>query len=111
MIPASEALLLPTAVLKDEELAAADKLEKAIEEHVRQTMAFRGCDEFVSRETNPNVISLVIHRLDAAGFNAQCQIIVEKHRFNAALQEPVGFKMNLSPKIEVYRDLQRTSAH
>jgi hypothetical protein len=107
VIPAIEALQLPSAVLSDEERAAADELEKMIEEHVRKRMEFRGI-EMEGKETRSNVLAAVNHRLVAAGYNAQWQLQANKHPLNAALTQIVGFKLSLSPNADAYR---ATTAH
>lgn len=103
MIPAAEALKLPTAQLTDEERAAADKLEADIEEHVRVGMQRRGVDLSI-KEINGNVIAEVNQRLKAAGFTPQWQAQVERHKLNAALQAHVGYKLSLSPSDQAYTE-------
>jgi hypothetical protein len=68
---------------------------------------FRGV-EIEGKETRPNVISAVNHRLVAAGYNAQWQLVANKHPLNAALTQIVGYKLSLAPNGEAY---QRISAH
>jgi hypothetical protein len=104
VIPAVEALHLPTAVLSDEERAAADVLEAEIEEHVRKNMSFRGID-LEGKESRANVISAVNHRLVAAGYNAQWHLTAEKHPLNAALTKVVGFKLALAPNADAYKQV------
>jgi len=50
VIPAAEALTLPSAKLTSEEVEAANKLEAEMEEYIRKFMARRGCD-FKTSET------------------------------------------------------------
>lgn len=102
MIPAIEALQLPTATLTDEERTGADELEAQIEKSVREKMEFRGI-EIEGKETRSNVISAVNHRLVAAGYNAQWSLTAEKHPLNAALTKIVGFKLSLAPNADAYR--------
>ncbi len=102
MIPASEALQLTSATLSDEERAAADRLEAHIEEEVKKRMTYRGVD-IDGKETNRNVLAAVNHRLIAAGYNAQWQIVVDQHPLNRAVQHVVGFKLALSPSADAYR--------
>jgi hypothetical protein len=101
-MPAAEALQLPTAALTVEERDAADKLEAEIEKHVSLRMEFRGV-EMEGKETRANVISAVNHRLVAAGYNAQWQLVANKHPLNAALTQIVGFKLSLAPNADAYR--------
>jgi len=104
MTPAIEVMQLPSAKLTDDEIAAAQKLESEIDKYIHDNIRYRGCD-YAGRETNQNVISLVLGRIDEAGYNAECTIVFEKHRLNAALQQPVGFTLRVSPKAEIYRKL------
>jgi hypothetical protein len=104
VIAAIEALRLPSAVLTDEERVAVDKLEKDIEEYVLANMSFRGV-EMEGKETRANVLSAVNHRLVTAGYNAQWNLIANKHPLNAALTQIVGFKLSLSPNADAYKQL------
>lgn len=101
MIPASEALTLPTATLSNEERDAADKLEILIEEHVRKEMTRFGIDLQTS-VTNKNVVAEVNYRLRMMGWVTNWQPIVEKHRFNAAMSVHSGFTLSLLPTDESY---------
>jgi hypothetical protein len=100
--PAAEALLLPSARLTDDERAAVDKLEKAIDEHVHKSMAYRGVD-FTGKETNLNVLAEVNQRLKDAGYTLEWKYLVERHQLNAALTKMVGFQLVLGPSDEAYR--------
>lgn len=102
MIPASEALQLPTAKLTAEELAAADKLEAEIDEHIKTTMKRVGC-MLKGKETNPNVLNEVGLRIKKAGYVHQWEQLSEQHRFNAALRVVTGFVLTLAPGIEAYQ--------
>ena len=102
MIPASEALKLPSAQLTDEEKAAVERMESEIDEGVRTGMEHRGIDLNFT-ETNGNVIAEVNQRVKKAGFNAQWIKLVQKHKFNAALTETVGYSLSLSPTDEAYQ--------
>jgi hypothetical protein len=106
MIPAVEALKLSCAQLTPEESAAVGKLETEIEEHIRKSMARRGC-EFDTKETNGNVISEVNQRLKAVGYNPQWQPLIQRHKLNAATQEHIGFRLTLAPNDESYRSAAR----
>jgi hypothetical protein len=74
-----------------------------IETHVRKFMSFRGID-YEGRETRPNVLSAVNHRLVAAGYAAQWQLVVDKHPLNHAKSVTLGFKLALAPKPDVYQE-------
>jgi len=68
MIPAVEALDLPSAQLTADELAAANMLEAELEAHVRKFMQRRGPEPFRTPEIRGNVISEVNQRLKLAGW-------------------------------------------
>jgi hypothetical protein len=104
MIPASEALALPTAQLSDEEKAAADKLEAVIEAHIRKTMKFQGCLFQTKEETNESVAVIVGHRFKAAGYLVQWNPIVEQNKFNASVRTLVGWQFAFMPTDEIYRE-------
>ena len=106
MIPAVEALQLPTAQLSPEELAAADKLELFIEEHVKTNMTHQGANIEI-KEGRPDIIANVSQRLKAAGYQAQWAPLVEPHPLNKAQQVLVGFRLSLAPSDESYRAAAR----
>jgi hypothetical protein len=102
MISAAEALSLPRAQLTAEEKAAADALESLIDENVRISMSRRGCN-IEGKEFNPNVIAEVNQRLKTAGYMTNWQFVIEQNRFNKAVQQPIGFRLELFPTDEAYR--------
>lgn len=108
MIPATEALRLPSAQLSVDEIAAADALEAEIEAHVSKFMERRGCD-FVVKETRNNVIAEINQRLKTAGYQFQWQPLVEQHPLNKAVQKHVGFRLTLAPNDEAYRTVARAA--
>jgi uncharacterized protein YcbX len=108
VIPAVEALQLPGAALSAEEREAADKLELAIEAHVRSKMTRQGVT-FVTEETRGEVIADVNQRLKAAGYQSQWTAQVEQHPLNKALQRVVGFSLSLAPTDESYRNAARAA--
>lgn len=108
MIPAIEALALPSAQLTDEEKAAADKLEGLIEEHVRTGMQRNGVN-LQTTVTHPGIITEVNQRLRSAGWVGEWQPLVEQNQLNRAVQKHIGFKLSLYPNDESYRTAARAT--
>jgi hypothetical protein len=108
MIPAAEALALPSAQLTDEEKAAADKLEALIEEHVRMGMRRNGVN-LQTPMTHPGIITEVNQRLRTAGWVGEWQPLLETNSLNRAMQKHVGFKLSLYPTDESYRTAARAT--
>lgn len=108
MIPAVEALALPTAVLTAEQKADADKLEEEIDKAVRGHMQRNGLDMQV-KQTDAAVIAEVNQRLRAAGYGARWSPMIEQHRLNAAVQNHVGFNLNLFPSDDAYKAFDRST--
>lgn len=103
MIPAHEALLLPTALLSEEQRARADALETLIDQYVRANMERRGCD-FDTEETDLNVVAEVNQRLKAAGYNVNWQQLAKPNRLNPqGAMKLVGFRLAISPTTESYQ--------
>jgi hypothetical protein len=106
VIPAVEALQLPTAQLSPDELVAADGLESMIEQHVKTSMTRQGVNIEI-KEARPDIIADVSQRLKAAGYQAQWAPLVEAHPLNKAQQQLVGFRLSLAPSDESYRAAAR----
>lgn len=102
MIPAEEALNLPSAQLTEDERSSIGKVLAEIEAHVRNYMQRRGVDITVA-ETNANVISEVNRRLRAAGYSTEWQAMVQPHPLNKALATHVGFKLAMAPSENAYK--------
>jgi hypothetical protein len=109
MIPATEALELANAKLTPQELEAADKLEAELDEFIRTKMERRGCD-FTTKETNGNVIAEINQRIKRAGYAPTWHQLIERNRFNAAAEPKlVGYKVQVAPSDEAYRESNRIS--
>lgn len=101
MIPATEALRLPSAQLTEEERTAAEVLEKAIDTHIRQHMEWRGCQIKIT-EVRLNVIAEINQRLKAAGYQADWHRMAERSQVTGE-ERLVGFLLVLAPLDEAYR--------
>jgi hypothetical protein len=108
VIPAHEALTLPTAQLTEEQRDHADKLEEQIDKAVREHMRRNGLDMQV-KQADPAVIAEVNQRLRAAGWGAVWNPIVDEHRLNKALRVIVGFSLNLFPSDDAEKIHLRTN--
>lgn len=102
MISAADALRLPTAHLTDEERAAADRMEAAIEAHVRLAMNRDGC-QFRTTEMQGPVLAEVTHRLRAAGWEPKWNAEMEPSPFAERGQRHVGWTLVLVPSDDAYR--------
>lgn len=109
MISAIDALLLPSAKLSADELAAVDALLGAIEAHVREKMERRGCDLQV-KEARGNVIAEVNQRLKADGWNPKWQPLTQEGKFSRNVVI-VGYLLALAPSDEAYRDAAQREAN
>lgn len=96
MIPANEALLLPTARLSEEERTAADKLDAEIDLAIRANMERRGMD-MKCKETNANVVAEINRRLVRAKYKPQWKPISEPHPLNKALLIHTGWNLSIAP--------------
>jgi hypothetical protein len=108
MISAVEALALPTALLTDEELKAADNLVNAIEHQIHGHMRRNGVT-LEGTESRPHVIAEVNQRLKEAGYEANWQLVFDQHPLNKALTRPAGYKLGISPTDESYRAAARAA--
>jgi hypothetical protein len=106
MIASTEALMLPSAKLKEDEAAAADGLLVLIDDHVKKGMCRYGVD-LETKMTNRNVIAEVNQRLRRAGWVTEWHPILEQHRLNAAVQNVTGYSLALYPKDEAYTEADR----
>jgi len=106
VIAAVEALQLPTAQLSPDELAAAERMEAMIEEHVKKSITRQGAS-LELKEVRPDVLADVSQRLKAAGYQVQWAPMVEEHPLNKAQQKLVGFRLSLAPTDESYRAAAR----
>ena len=108
MIPAADALDLPTAALSVDDTAAANMLEAEIEAHVRKAMAINGI-EFKTDVTKPVVIATVNQRLKQAGWVPQWQMLVEQGKFT---KEPrvVGFGLSMAPSDDAFASHRKRHA-
>lgn len=108
MIPAAEALLLPSAKLSAEEQTAADELERAIEAHVLEKMERGGCI-YQTREQSAPVLAEMALRLRRAGWHAQVGPWIVQTPFS---REPtrVGSTFALVPSDDAYRAAEAIAA-
>ncbi len=107
MIPASEALDLPTAQLTDDQRVRVEKLEALIEAHVRNAMERRGCD-FHTTETDNNVVAEINQRLKAAGWITQFMRLQEPNPLNRGAPRDIGFMIHLGPSDDAYKTNAKT---
>jgi hypothetical protein len=109
VIPAVEALKLEGAQLTDEQKMAADKLEAAIDTHVRANMRINGVD-YATEEKDPMVIAEVNQRLKRAGWLPQWEMRLERHRLNAAAPPTlIGFGLHLAPSDDAFAEALRAT--
>ena len=108
MIPAADALDLPTATLSADDTSAADMLEAEIEAHVRKSMAVNGI-EFKTDVVKPVVIAAVNQRLKQAGWVPQWQMLVEQGKFTKE-QRVVGFGLQMAPSDEAFASHRKRHA-
>jgi creatinine amidohydrolase/Fe(II)-dependent formamide hydrolase-like protein len=106
VIPATEALTLPTAQLTAEEIEQANVIETTIEAAVREHMRHSGLNILV-KETNSNVIAEVNQRIRKAGYTTQWQPHVEQHPLNKAVSTHTGFDLAMFPTDEIYQAAAR----
>lgn len=102
MIPAHEALKLPTAQLSEEQMHRADALEADIDRTVRSSMERRGCD-IETKETDANVVAEVNQRLKTAGYSTEWRPNVEQNRLNPTMMKHIGWKLTLAPTDVAYK--------
>lgn len=103
MIPASEALRLPSAQLSPEEVAAADALDAELDAHLRQHMQ-RGGATFDTKETRGPVIAEVTWRLRRAKYEVQVMAAQAASALDPRKACVVGYRLMLVPSDEAYRE-------
>jgi hypothetical protein len=107
VITAVEALLLPTARLNLDQLKAVEKLLSQLDEATRTDMG-RGGIDMNTNLNDVNVVAEVDLRLKAAGWAPQWTQMIGPHRFNAALQQIVGHRLQLRPSPDAYKEASKT---
>ena len=105
MIPASEALRLPSAQLSPEEVAAADALDAELDAHLRQHMQ-RGGATFDTKETRGPVIAEVTWRLRRAKYEVQVMAAQAASALDPRKACVVGYRLMLVPSDEAYREAE-----
>jgi hypothetical protein len=101
VIPAVDALQLPSALLTHEDLAAVEKLETEIEVHVRRTMGRRGPEPFKTGEVRGNIIAEVNQRLRAAGWAPVWSQLGEQSRVTGKVTV-IAYGLDLPPSDATY---------
>ena len=103
MISATDALLLPTAQLSEEEQRAAALLEVEISAYVETHMEFRGCCDIKTEETRPSVIANVNQRLRRRGWHAEWKPVYRQDDpANKHKRAHAGYAIDLIPSNEAY---------
>lgn len=111
MISATEVFRLPSTRLSAEEQATADKIALNIEAAIRDGKMRRHGFEMTTDCTEPAAMFEVTVILRKAGFEVNCQILLEPNRFNPnGPPTHVGYKLNILPSLaslieadEIYR--------